>query len=379
MTPIRIAVLYGGILDVGGVETHLLSLFRLANRSMFSWIIFSDSSSDFSRKAANLSVQVIPWRAARVFDPIATFKLAWLLCEFRINVLHIHDNRSSVCGQLAALLLRIPNIVTIHIPPYHYIDVGKKYFKIKHFLYLKFSQMFTYSFASHVLFVSVQAYQEVVFRDLVSRKKTSLIQNGIDLKSFTDNNIYLSQNRENTNSIKTICFVGRLDRQKGVDILLSALKLISVNSSEFRLLIVGDGPELHALQETAKNGLADQVVFLGYRDNVREILMVSDIFVLPSRFEGMPIALLEAMAAGLPAVVTNVGDNAHLVHDGVTGYVVPSNNPSALAEKLQILMDNPELCKLMGNIAQQDVESYSDIKMVNEILESYKGILSGPG
>jgi glycosyltransferase involved in cell wall biosynthesis len=137
----------------------------------------------------------------------------------------------------------------------------------------------------------------------------------------------------------------RLDAQKGLDILLRALPSVPDVDVE----IVGDGRERGALEALARElGVADRVRFAGWSDNAREWLARWDAFVLPSRFEGLPLAILDAMFAELPVIATDVGSIAEAVAHGRTGFLVPTENPAALAAALRQLLADPVLARRFG-------------------------------
>jgi glycosyltransferase involved in cell wall biosynthesis len=131
--------------------------------------------------------------------------------------------------------------------------------------------------------------------------------------------------------------------------------------------IVGDGPERASRVARARQaGVAGVCAFLGHRDDVPARLEAADIFVLPSRSEAFPNAVLEAMAAGLPVVASGVGGILELVDDGRTGLLVPPDDPAALADRLCGLMANPSLGATLGGAARAEVEEhYSFDRMVS--------------
>jgi starch synthase (maltosyl-transferring) len=131
-------------------------------------------------------------------------------------------------------------------------------------------------------------------------------------------------------------FVGRLTRQKGVDVLLEAASVVVANQPDWSLAIVGDGPDRPMLEERVRNdpGLKSAVKFLGARSDVGALLRAADLLVLPSRWEGMPNVVLEAMAAGRPVVATAVAGTSELVRSGETGWLVPPEDPGAVAGAL---------------------------------------------
>ena len=168
-----------------------------------------------------------------------------------------------------------------------------------------------------------------------------------------DGNVALSRTRE-------ILSVARLVPQKGLDVLLHAFAHLPLSVRDgWRLTLVGEGPEWNRLERLAQTlGLADVVVFEGFRSDPLMFMQRAEIFALPSRFEGMPNALLEAMAAGLPSVVTDASPGPlEMVTDQIHGLVVPSDNPASFAEALKCLIQSPNLRHQYGEAAQAKLRS----------------------
>jgi len=148
--------------------------------------------------------------------------------------------------------------------------------------------------------------------------------------------------------------VARLVPQKGIDVLVHALAQTAGSARHWTLTLVGDGPERERLeQQVQQAGLQERVRFLGFRSDPQTFLLQAGVFVLPSRFEGMPNALLEAMAAGLAVVVTDASPGPlEVVEHGVSGLVVPSDDPEALAAALERLAGDPDLRSRLGAAAR---------------------------
>ena len=165
--------------------------------------------------------------------------------------------------------------------------------------------------------------------------------------------------------------VARLVPQKGIDVLIRALAQTTGAARDWTLTLVGDGPEREALaRQVQQAGLQEQVHFLGFRSDPQKFLLQAGVFVLPSRFEGMPNALLEAMASGLAVVVTDASPGPlEVVVNGVSGVVVPSEDPSALADALDRLAADPRLRERLGAEAR-DTLRQSDWPVVGPIWES---------
>lgn len=145
--------------------------------------------------------------------------------------------------------------------------------------------------------------------------------------------------------------VGRLTYQKGFDVLLHALAQLA--QRDIVLVLFGQGEDERSLRELAQElDIAEQVIFAGHRHDLLGLLGSLDIYIHPARFEGMPNALLEAMAAGRPIVATNVDGNRELIVDGIHGWLVPPNDPSALARAITIALENPAEAQRRGRAAQ---------------------------
>jgi len=162
--------------------------------------------------------------------------------------------------------------------------------------------------------------------------KIAVIPNGVDIKRFEDS-VDSSEMRSSlglTTGNFVIGGIGRLSKQKGFDILIKAISLLPSNN--IHGLLIGEGEEREYLIQLSRDlGLEDRIHFAGYRSDVERLLQVVDLYVQPSRFEGMPNALLEAMAAGLPIVASEVDGNRDLIKNGFNGWLVPPEDERALA------------------------------------------------
>ncbi|MEO0913564.1 MAG: glycosyltransferase family 4 protein, partial [Pseudomonadota bacterium] len=172
-------------------------------------------------------------------------------------------------------------------------------------------------------------------------------------------------------------FIGRLAAVKGVPVLLEALRDVP----EVALTLIGDGPERAALEAEA-GPLGDRVTFLGYRSQaeVAEALAEVDLLVLPSFAEGVPVVLMEAMAAGLPVISSRVAGIPELVEDGVSGLLLPPGDAAALAEALRALAADPARRAAMGAAGCARVEAEfnlgREVPWLAELLEAY--VTDGP-
>jgi glycosyltransferase involved in cell wall biosynthesis len=151
--------------------------------------------------------------------------------------------------------------------------------------------------------------------------------------------------------------VGRLVHEKAYDVLIQAIHIVVQEYPNLAVHIAGTGPLQNELQNLiTRLELGEQVHLLGIRNDVSDLMMKADIFVMSSRSEGMPIALLEAMSAGLPIIATRVGGIAEVVNDNVEGILVSPESPDKLAKAILQLIQNPEMRLRMGKRACQKIE-----------------------
>lgn len=166
--------------------------------------------------------------------------------------------------------------------------------------------------------------------------------------------------------------VGRLDRQKGLDTLIEAVGLMNPLPNDVHFLLVGDGPEANPLvAHVDRSGLSSRIHFAGRRNDVPQLLAASTALILPSRWEGMPNVVLEAMAAGLPVIATNVEGISELVQHGVTGLIVPVASPAELSQALTQILSSPSVLSSGGRKAQDIVQS---VFRPQSVCDSYVGL-----
>jgi len=168
--------------------------------------------------------------------------------------------------------------------------------------------------------------------------------------------------------------LARLDAQKGLEYLIGAADLLP----DALFLIAGDGGERRRLEALARDkGLAARVRFLGYRDDASRLLAACDVFVLPSLFEGLPVSVLEAMAAGKPVVATAIPGTDEAVLHGRTGLLVPPADPLALADAIKAILSDPTLSRRLGEAGRERVQQhFSAARMVERVMGVYEELLA---
>jgi glycosyltransferase involved in cell wall biosynthesis len=189
-----------------------------------------------------------------------------------------------------------------------------------------------------------------------------------------------------------VAMLSRLNGLKGVDDFLHAAARVAARVPDTRFLVIGDGVVVQngvivkngsycdALKEqAARLGLADRLVFTGFRMDVPELLSECAVSVLPSLSEGLSNTLLESMAAGVPVVATNVGGNPEVVEEGRTGFLVSTQNPEALADRICRVLENRALAARMSDAGRQRVsEHFSIERMLRDTERLYEDLLRQP-
>jgi glycosyltransferase involved in cell wall biosynthesis len=231
----------------------------------------------------------------------------------------------------------------------------------------------TINLADTIIINTAHARDFAVREEGVSPDRIRVIPNGVSVEIFS-NPISQTLLREKLSLPKTgwlLGTVGRLTKQKGIDILLHALSLTS--NRDFNLVIFGTGGDEARLRALAvKLGLESYVHFAGYRRDLPTLLGALDLYVHPARFEGMPNAMLEAMAAACPIIATAVDGNRELIDDGKHGWLISSESPKELAKAIDKALSNPKEARRRGALAHERArEEFS----INSMVAAWEAVL----
>ncbi|MEL6312437.1 MAG: glycosyltransferase family 4 protein [Pseudomonadota bacterium] len=280
------------------------------------------------------------------------------------GVVHLHNHFADSSCSVAMLTSRISGIpfsVTMHGPG---IFFEPKHWRIDE----KIAQAAFFACISHFC-----RSQGMLFSDPKHWEKLKIVHCGVSPEMYGQD--------PDRGYKKRLLFIGRLDEVKGVPLLLKSFGELIKTHPEAELHIVGDGPARALLEGQAK-GLGEAVRFLGYRSQqeVAEILKETDTLILPSFAEGVPVVLMEAMAARLPVVTTQVGGIGELVEDSVSGFICPPGDLVTLTARIDTLLSDAALCAKMGAEGQAKVaaefNSPHEARWLSQIIEgSLKGQL----
>ena len=297
---------------------------------------------------------------------IALIRLFPYLIKIRPTIIHSFLFRANILARIAGYLTGIPIIIS----SVRVMGGEKKYF---HYV-----EMITSFMVDHYVAVSESVQRHIIDKSRISNEKISVIYNGVNIKS--QDNAY-EQNAKTPfkieNEDRILMTVGRLHKQKGHCYLIQAVSKVRKEFPKVKLLITGDGEEENNLKKLVKSlDLTNEVIFAGLRSDIEGILPMAELFILPSLWEGLPNALLEAMAAGKPVVATKVGGIPEIVVHGETGILIPPRDPNALAIAIVDLLQDGLKAKDMGEAGRMRAgKRFSIYKMIEKTENLYQELL----
>lgn len=366
--------------NFGGAQRYVFDLAKQAKKRGFEVAVLlgrpaeEGDKSLLSEKLVKEGIEIFYLEAlGRDVSPLADtrsfFKIAGILNDWKPDVFHINSSKMGGVGALAARLLGIPRIIfTSHGWAFNesWRPLGQK-------LVIKFLHWLTIMLAHETICVSEKTRLDVVGFPF-ARRKLKVIYNGIE--EFPLLSKGEARKRLAPDLDKDALLVGtlaELHKVKGIDILLAAWSRFARGPSA-RLVVVGEGEERGYLEELAQSlGVAESVRFIGFVENARSVLPGLDIFVLSSRSENLPYAVLEAGIAGLPTIATSVGGVPEIIEPGISGAIVPPDDPDALLSSLILFRDNPRMRDRLGAELRHAVQTkFTKQKMYEETFKTYR-------
>ena len=361
-------------LPVGGAERLLVDVVRGLDRKRFESLVCCIQEKGplaTELEAFGVPVFCLDRMRSKRFELQAVRALARLLRGERIDVMHSHLYHANLYGRLGARLAGVPAIATVH----------NTYTRVK--LHRRLLNRVLTGARSRVVAVSEDVRRDLVKYDGIPQEKIAVVHNGIDV-SRVQSTLSRQEARARLglagDTIAVGC-VARLEEQKGHRFLLEAMALLNDASRgppQFTLLVAGDGRLRAELEQCAVAlGVAAQTRFLGTRSDVADILRALDVYAMPSLWEGLSIAMLEAMAAGLSIVISDVSGVAQVIGNDEYGVKVPARDPAALAQAIAALANDPQRRVAIGAAARQRViDKFSAGAMLDNLSRLYEEVSS---
>lgn len=308
-----------------------------------------------------LQTPVVDVGTDHVADVRTLFRTTALLNRLQPTIVHTHALRPDWYGRLSARLEKIPIVCTTVRNEDDLCYANEYGYSYPVVMALDLVNRLTARYADALIAVSEGVERYLVERQRVDPSKVRHIPNGVDLAQFEapiGSSDYLRTLLDLPKDTLIVGTVAALKQQKGLQYLLEAANQIRHDYPRIHFVFVGSGPlegEIRAWIQ--QNGLKDAVTLLGQRDDIPALLEGMDIFAFPSLWEGMPRALLEAMATGRPCIATDIGGSRELVVDQQTGLLVPPSDVGALRGALQEMLSHPERRARYGQAARARVEA----------------------
>ena len=281
-------------------------------------------------------VRVFYLELRRNVHPRDLMALWTILKRITPGMVHLHGYKAMITVGLVARLLRIPVVATVHserasAPELHRVLVVEG-FALRQF--------------KHLIAVSNGVADDLAHRGITGQR-ISVIHNGIDDPGL------VAETRDGPAAPFRAIVVGRLYEPKNVHVAIEAIALLAARGYRCLLEVIGDGPELVSLRQQAKaRGIEGQIEFVGFVDDVDQRLRRASLFLMPSRSEGIPLALLEAMAMRLPIIASRVGGIPEIVTDDREALLVAPDMPDELAKAISRVMANPALASELASAAR---------------------------
>jgi sugar transferase (PEP-CTERM/EpsH1 system associated) len=360
----------------GGLEQCVVNLANhLADDGWRPYIFCLQRSGDLERKLRDgVTVRSLDKKPGNDFR--LPWRLAALLKRDGIDVVHCHNWSTLLEGLLAARLAGVRAVVhTQHGLDYGF-DADRSFLRDRTRLVLK---RFASRGLGHVVAVSREVRDTIVTGWRVPEARVSVIHNGIEPAPEPPTPDERAARRAELGLSPfdlVVGSVGALRPVKDYPMLLDAFARVRRELPGARLVLVGNGPSRADLEAQAQRlELGRAVHFCGWRSDASALLPLMDVFALSSRSEGISLAVLEAMAAGLPVVATRVGGNPEIVEDGVSGLLVPPSDPQAMAAALVALARDPRRRQTLGASGRARGAAFSLPRMIERYEEMYASVL----
>jgi glycosyltransferase involved in cell wall biosynthesis len=332
--------------EVGGAQSYVASLLP-AMSATFDVVVAAHGDGPLRAAARRAGVRFVPLVHVRrplspAEDVRGFLELLRLVRRERPDVLHANSSKAGILGRLAATVAGVPvRVFTVHGWAFRaHSGAAARLYLWADRLLGRVTAM-TICVARSDLDAGLRART-------CRRGRATVIRNGVALD--------VPQARPGEDGPLRVATVARLRRPKDVGTLVRAIALLPAGS--VRAVVVGDGPERAGLAaEVRRLGIEGAVELVGERDDVADLLAAADVFVLPTLSEGLPMSVLEAMAAGLPVVAAAVGGVPELVEDGETGLLVPPGRADALAAALERLAGDPAMRWRLGAAGRRRAET----------------------
>jgi glycosyltransferase involved in cell wall biosynthesis len=365
-------------LELGGAQKQLLNLIRRLDKERFNILLFTAQDGLLVGDASSISGLILN-RSKYLECPINPFKDSLALIEIflfikknKIDIVHTHSSKAGILGRFAAKLARAKVIVhTVHGWSFNNCQSNLKR------IFFIWLERLAAEFTDKLIVVSGHDMDIGLENRIGTTTKYTIIRYGIDYGEFAvkEKNIKEELGIPSDNSIVTM--VSCLKPQKRPQDFIRIASLVAKELSKVKFLLVGDGILRSTVEDLIdKFKLQQKVILLGWRKDIPRILSVTDVLVLTSLWEGLPIAVLEAMVSSKPVIATDTGGVSEVIRDADTGFLAKPGDVNAMSEKLIILLRDGRLRQIIGQRAKDSLGlDFSVDNMLNNTQRIYVSLI----
>jgi len=311
-------------LELGGAQKQLFYILQNIDCKKYSLYLYAGNRGHLKEDFLNLSdinikLDSCLCRSINPFlDLVSFFRMLCFIKRNRFDIIHTHSPKASLLGRWAAYLCGVNNIVyTVHGWPFH------KFMPVFTYYFYFFLEKFTAKVTKKIIVPSKEDLKIGLDKRISSSDKLSLIHYGVDVNNF--DNIY--RQRSNTDKFDLVLSIACLKAQKGISYFLKMAKMLLLEEPTLNFAILGDGPLRKKVEKNIKDlKLENKVKLFGWCTDITPFLCRSSVFVLTSLWEGLPVALIEAVISGVPVVVTDTGGVKDIVENNKQGVVTALAN-----------------------------------------------------
>ena len=367
---------FASFAGIGGTQTMLLEFLRQVSPSKFQFSVCVLLEHGYlNTEVAKLGIEQTSLNMRGYWDLAAWRKLYAYAKSRKFDLIRTYGLKAHIIGRIVGRLIGIP----VNITSVRNTDPWRKWY---HALLDYGTSPLTDLYISNSEAGRIATHQ----REHIPLSKIITIPNGIDLNDYAP---YHADMPRLADAVKqefgiatnapVIGIIANLRRQKGHITIIDALPRILAEVSEVVCVCVGDDLMDGEIQRYAQSkGMRGHIVFTGFRPDIPRLLTMFDIFLLPSLYEGIPRALLEAMAMKKPTITTAAGGMPEVVVDGSTGVIIPSNDPPALAEAVITLLTNPDRTRAMEQASYERIRAHFSLKaVVAQTVAAYERLING--
>jgi len=368
------------MLELGGAQGNTLYTVSNLDKSMFDAALIAGPGGildDDAKKTENIDLYFVPQLVRQVNpikDIVALFKLRKLLKSIKSDLVHTHSSKAGILGRIAAYLAGVPVIIhTFH--GFGFNDFQKWFVKFVYVL----AERITAKISDKLIVVSNENISYGLANRIGRKEQYMVIRSGIKTGKYRQkfDAVKIKKELGLKETDKIITTIGPFKPQKNTVDFIDMAAQVSGKFPDVKFLVIGDGslrPQIES--KIAAFNLQNKVMLLGWRNDIPELLSITDIFILTSLWEGLPRAIVESMVSGKPVIAYAVDGSKEIVKDNVTGFLIPPKNMEVLCEKTMLLLSDDNLRLKFGMEAQKTVSTEFDIDhMVKQQESLYKELV----